>query len=52
MLDWRGLVRASLGGVGLTPCSDTAGEQDQQRPIGAGEARPFDAAGEDDELLT
>jgi len=36
----------------LAPRSDATREQDQQRPIGAGEAWPLRGAGEDDQLLT
>ena len=36
---------------GILPVLDRAREQDEARAIGGGEARPFDRAVEDDELL-
>src|ERR1035437_4826575 len=36
----------------LAPGAQPAGEQDQQRPVGSGAARPLDAASQDDQLLS
>src|SRR3954447_21787175 len=36
----------------LAPGPETAGEQDEERPIGRGAARALEAAPEDEELLT
>ncbi len=35
---------------GILPRAHAAGQQDQERTVTSGQARPFDAAAEDDEL--